>query len=95
MPRLIERDDVMRTAVNLGRAKDVWSDEFVTDSGEMAFKLPQGGRYQVVFVRIESKPEAVPVKRRSAVDMIGYGRKFHKLRTTDEWMKELREGEED
>ena len=28
-------------------------------------------------------------------DFIGYGARFHKLRTTEEWMKELREGEEE
>ena len=28
-------------------------------------------------------------------DFIGYGAKFHKLRSTEEWMKELREGEEE
>jgi hypothetical protein len=27
-------------------------------------------------------------------DMIGYGAKFHTPRSTEEWMKELREGEE-
>ena len=26
-------------------------------------------------------------------DFIGYGARFHKLRPTEEWMKELREGE--
>ena len=28
-------------------------------------------------------------------DMIGYGAKFHTPRSTEEWMKELREGEEE
>ena len=28
-------------------------------------------------------------------DFIGYGARFHKLRSTEEWMKELREGEEE
>ena len=28
-------------------------------------------------------------------DFIGYGAKFYKLRSTEEWMKELREGEEE
>jgi len=27
-------------------------------------------------------------------DFIGYGARFHELRSTEEWMKELREGEE-
>ncbi len=39
---------------------------------------------------------SVPVERKKPriSDFIGYGARFHKLRTTEEWMKELREGEE-
>ena len=39
---------------------------------------------------------SVPVARKKPriSDFIGYGARFHKLRTTEEWMKELREGEE-
>ena len=42
-------------------------------------------------------PPAQPVQRKkpNVRDFIGYGAKFHKLRPTEEWMKELREGEED
>ena len=35
MPRLMERDDVMRMAVNLGSAEEVWSEEYDTDSGDI------------------------------------------------------------
>ena len=95
MPRLLEKDDVMQTAVNLGRAEKVWSEQLVTGSGDMSFKLPEGGMYQVVFVRVEHKPTIETVKRPSAVDLIGYGRKFNpQYRSTAEIMKELREGEE-
>ena len=31
----------------------------------------------------------------SAKDMIGFGKRFHAHRPTEEWMKELREGEEE
>ena len=34
-------------------------------------------------------------KKPRVSDFIGYGARFHKLRTTEEWMKELREGEEE
>ena len=39
----------------------------------------------------------MPVARKKPCisDFIGYGARFHKLRTTEEWMKELREGEEE
>ena len=42
MPRLLEKDDVMQMAVNLGRAEKVWSEQLVTGSGDMSFKLPEG-----------------------------------------------------
>ena len=34
-------------------------------------------------------------KKPCVSDFIGYGARFHKLRTTEEWMRELREGEEE
>ena len=34
-------------------------------------------------------------KKPRVSDFIGDGARFHKLRTTEEWMKELREGEEE
>ena len=44
MPRLLEKDDVMQTTVNLGRAEKVWSEQLVTGSGDMTFRLPEGGK---------------------------------------------------
>ena len=52
MPRLMTKDDVMRTAVNLGRASNVWSDTFDTESGEFSLSLPRGGSYQVVIISV-------------------------------------------
>lgn len=43
MPRLLEKDDVMQTAVNLGRAEKVWSEQLVTGSGDVTLRLPEGG----------------------------------------------------
>ncbi len=39
----------------------------------------------------------MPVARKKPCvsDFIGYGARFHKLRPTEEWMKELREGEDE
>jgi hypothetical protein len=62
MPTLMTKDDVMRMAVNLGRAAEVWSDVFDTVSGNIDFQLPQGGRYQVVVLKIEPTP-AIPARR--------------------------------
>ena len=94
MPRLLERDDVIRAAVNLGRADKVWSEQFGTASGDITFKLPEGGVYQVIFARVDKNPSAEDAKPLSAVDLIGYGRQFNpEYRSTAEIMKELREGE--
>ena len=85
----------MQMAVSLGRAEKVWSEQLDTDTGDMVFSLPEGGIYQVVFVRVESNPKIGVAKRPSAVDLIGYGRKFNSnYRPTAEIMQELREGEE-
>ena len=107
MPRLLEKDDVMQTAVNLGRAEKVWSELLVTDSGDMTFKAPEGGSYQVILFKVDSSasPER-PMKKDSREEhfgcprpdyskLIGYGAKYHKPRSTAEWIKELREGEEE
>ena len=48
--------------------------------------------WEVIFVAI---PPSEEKKRKvSAKDMIGFGKHFHAPRPTEEWMKELREGEE-
>ena len=64
-PRLLERDDVMRMAVNLGRAEEVWSEEYDTESGSIGLQLPEGGSYQVVVLRIQ--PKAPSVLRKGGV----------------------------
>ena len=105
MPRLLEKDDVMQTAVNLGRAEKVWSEQLVTGSGDMTFRLPEGGSYQVILLKVSSSSDQEsPAKKDPREEhfgcprpdyskLIGYGAKFHKPRSTAEWMKELREGE--
>ena len=52
MPRLMERDDVMRTAVNLGGAEEVWSEECDTESGDIGLHLPYGGSYRVIVLKV-------------------------------------------
>ena len=90
MPRLLEKDDVMQTAVNLGRAEKVWSEQLVTESGDMTFKLPEGGAYQVILLKVNSSADFErPAKKDSREEhfgcprpdyskLIGYGAKFHK-----------------
>ena len=56
MPRLMERDDLMRMAVNLGSAEEVWSEEYDTDSGDIGLHLPYGGSYRVVVLKMTRDP---------------------------------------
>ena len=60
MPRLMEKDDLMRTAVDLGRAQEVWTDTFDTASGEFSFSLPHGGCYQIVVMRVSPLERLTP-----------------------------------
>ena len=68
MPKLMEKDDLMRTAVDLGRAQEVWMDTFDTASGEFSFSLPHGGSYQIVVMRVSPLDVKKHVKRRFAMD---------------------------
>ena len=56
MPRLMEREDVMRTAVNLGSAEEVWSEEYDTESGDIGLHLPYGGSYRVIVLKMTQDP---------------------------------------
>ena len=58
----MERDDLMRMAVNLGRAEEVWSEEYDTESGNIGLQLPKGGSYQVVVLRMQPKAPSAPRK---------------------------------
>ena len=53
--------------------------------------------FQVILVPLAPDASPPPERREPPRirDFIGYGARFHQLRTTEEWMKELREGEED
>lgn len=45
--------------------------------------------------RVSSTAEQPEQRKKPNIrDFIGYGARFHKLRPTEEWMKELREGED-
>ena len=63
MPRLMGRDDVIRTAVNLGSAEEVWSEEYDTESGDIGLHLPYGGSYRVIVLKITHDPEVRTQRR--------------------------------
>ena len=96
MPKLMGKRDWIQTVANVGSAVRVWSENVMSHSGTVSLPVPEGGLYQVIFVKIDADPEAVKPKRKSAREFIGYCRKFNpEYRSTAEIMKELREGEEE
>ena len=63
MPRLMTKDDVMRTAVDLGRADQVWSAFCDSSSCPPGMQLPDDGAYQLIFLRVPdsaSQPSKKP-----------------------------------
>ena len=96
MPKLMEKRDWIQTVANIGVADRVWSENISTDDGILSMPTLEAGTYQVIFVKIDAKAPSVSPARKSAHDFIGWGLQFDSTRcSTDEWMKELREGEDD
>ena len=101
MTKLMEKRDWMQTVANVGTAEGVWYDNISAEGGVVPLSVPESGMYQVILVKIDDSAAAAPPAqpqprpKPNIRDFIGYGEKFHKLRPTEEWMKELREGEED
>ena len=92
MPVLMEKTDLVATLESARKANRVWCQRVVGKGGENLLALPETGSFEVIFVEI---PQTAEVRRRpSARDMIGFGKHFHAPRPTEDWMKELREGEE-
>ena len=95
MPKLMEKKDWMQTVADVGTAESVWFDDISADGGIVALSVPEDGTYHVILVKVGRDVTTDSPKRKSAVDLIGYGRKFNpEYRSTAEIMKELREGEE-
>ena len=96
MPKLMGKRDWIQTVANIGAADRVWSENISTNDGNFSMPTLEAGNYQVIFVKIGAlKHEAAPT-RKSARDFIGWGLQFDSTPcSTDEWMKELREGEDD
>ena len=92
MPVLMDKKDWTNTLENAKRSSRVWRQHVMGRVGESLLSLPESGSFEVIFVAVpptDEKPRKV-----SAKDMIGFGKRFHAPRPTEEWMKELREGEE-
>mgnify|MGYP000107459165 CR=1 FL=1 len=92
MPKLMEREEWTATLESARRSNRVWCQRVVGSGGEAIIALPKAGSFEVIFVEIATPAEKQ--RKTSAKDMIGFGKRFHAPRPTDEWMKELREGED-
>ena len=92
MPKLMGKEEWTVALESARRSNRVWRQHVVGSGDEAILALPEAGSCEVIFVEIAAPEE----KRRktSAKSMIGFGKRFHAPRPTDEWMKELREGED-
>ena len=92
MPMLMERSDRLRTVDRVRNSDRVWVDTAIAHSGVLSFRVPESGGYQVVLIKLDTAP--VARKKPCVSDFLGYGRRFHpEYRSTEDVMKELREGE--
>ena len=92
MPTLMDKTEWATAFECAKRSNRVWRQRIVGHAGESLLSLPESGSFDVIFVAI-SQAEEKP-RKMSAKDMIGFRKRFHAPRPTEEWMKELREGEE-
>lgn len=96
MPRLMEKRDWIQTVANVGAADRIWSENISTEDGSFSMPTLEAGTYQIIFVKIDAKKQVPPPAHKSARDFIGWGLQFDSTRcSTEDWMKELREGEND
>jgi len=91
MPRLMEKKDWSRVVSDFGNLDRVWQEDVTGNSDVVSLSIPETGTYRVFLVKVDEKKRPC----RSAHDLIGYGRKYAGTpRTADEWLQEIREGDE-
>ena len=104
MPVLMDKTDWAKTFENAKRSSRVWRQHVSGNEGENLLALPASGSFEVIFVEMPqtSKPCAKSVSHPAGrikpriSDFIGYGRRFHpEYRSTEDVMRELREGEDE
>ena len=100
MPRLMEKKDWMQTVANVDAAESIWYENITSDEDSVPLPLPGRGcksaRELIGYGRkFDPREEHFGCPRPGYSKLIGYGERFHTPRSTAEWMKELREGEEE
>lgn len=94
MPRLMKKQDWMRTVADVGVADGIWYENISAPDGHFPLEVPEKGMYHVILVKIGNVPPTKDSKCRTAHGYIGYCRDRYRNRvTTAEIMDELREGE--
>lgn len=104
MPVLMDKTDWTTTFENAKRSSRVWRQHVDGNEGENLLALPASGSFEVIFVEMPQtfKPRAGDTSHPEGrlkpciSDFIGYGRRFHpEYRSTEDVMRELREGEDE
>jgi len=70
MPMVMEKKDWMQTVANVETAAGVWYENVAGDAGSVSVSLPEGGRYQVILVKIDSLSKAARMTHQLASDKI-------------------------
>ena len=104
MPVLMKKNEWEKTIENAERTGRVWHERVVGGMEGFSLTLPAAGSFEVVFIEVpqddrrdrSNVPAQVDGGEPCIRNFIGYGRRFHpEYRSTDDVMKELREGEAD
>lgn len=66
MPMVMEKKDWMQTVANVGAADGVWFENVAGNAGSISVSLPEGGRYQVILVKVDSLPTKTLQPRKSS-----------------------------
>ena len=102
MPVLMDKTEWKDVFESASRSGHIWRQHVVGGIGDSIGSLPATGAFEIIFIEIPPKKEAPreghpPVEKfpkPRISDFIGYGRRFHsEYRSTDEVMRDLREGE--
>ncbi len=102
MPVLMDKTEWKNVVESASRSGHIWRQHVVGGIGESIGPLPATGAFEIMFIEIPPKSESATEAHSSPgkfakpriSDFIGYGKRFHsEYRSTEDVMRELREGE--
>jgi len=65
MPKLMEKQDWIRTVANVGSADRVWFENVRGRRGSLSFSVPESGTYQVILVKLDGNVSPVAARQRT------------------------------